>query len=161
MREARLYDRLNDGRVRCGLCAHRCLISVGERGVCAVRENRDGTLFSLVYGRVIAQHVDPIEKKPLFHFYPGSRSFSIATAGCNLRCSFCQNAEISQLPRQNGRILGQIVSAEAVVEAAQRTGCRTIAYTYTEPTIFFEYAYDISVLAHAQGLANVYVTNGL
>ncbi|MGQ9684244.1 MAG: AmmeMemoRadiSam system radical SAM enzyme [Anaerolineae bacterium] len=160
MHEARLYDRLNDGRVRCGLCAHRCLIPAGARGVCAVRENRDGTLFSLVYGRVIVQHVDPIEKKPLFHFYPGSRSFSIACAGCNLRCTFCQNAEISQLPRQHGRILGQTIPAEAVVEAAQRMGCRTISYTYTEPTIFFEYAYDISLLAHAQGLANVFVTNG-
>lgn len=160
MKEALLYDKLEDQRVRCRLCAHRCSIASGQRGVCQVRENRGGTLLSLVYGRVISQAVDPIEKKPLFHFHPGSRSFSIATVGCNLRCSFCQNAEISQMPRDEGMIQGPQVEPEAVVTAAQRHGCSSISYTYTEPTVFFEYALDASRLAHAAGLANVFVTNG-
>lgn len=160
MQEARLYDRLEGERVQCRLCAHRCTIAAGKRGVCAVRENRAGTLYSLVYGLLISQAVDPIEKKPLFHFHPGSRAFSIATVGCNLSCRFCQNADISQLPREQGRILGHETPAAAVVQAARRYGCRSIAYTYSEPTIFFEYAYDVSVLAREARIANVYVTNG-
>lgn len=160
MREARLYERLEDGRVRCQLCAHRCSIKPGQRGVCCVRQNREGTLYSLVYGLLISQAVDPVEKKPLFHFYPGSRAFSIATVGCNFRCTFCQNADISQLPREERRIPGRETPAAAVVDAARRCDCRSIAYTYTEPTVFFEYAYDVSVLARQAGLANVFVTNG-
>jgi len=160
MREARLYDRLEGDRIACRVCAHRCTITPGKRGVCGVRENRDGTLYSLTYGLLISQAVDPIEKKPLFHFYPGSDAFSIASVGCNLRCSFCQNWEISQMPRDEGRIAGHEVPAEAVVAAARRYGCRSIAYTYTEPTISFEYAYDVSVRAREAGLANVFVTNG-
>ena len=161
MRQAALYTRLEDGRVRCSLCAHRCTIAEGKRGVCQVRENRDGTLYSLVYGQLISQAVDPIEKKPLFHFYPGSTSFSVATVGCNFRCSFCQNAGISQLVRDgNGSIEGQEVLPERIVRAAQHYQCRSISYTYTEPTVFYEYTYDIATLAHAAGLANVYVTNG-
>ena len=100
MKEAMLYEKLEDKKVRCFLCAHRCHISNGKRGICAVRENIDGALFSLVYGKVVASHADPIEKKPLFHFLPASSSFSIATAGCNLRCQHCQNYEISQFPRK-------------------------------------------------------------
>jgi pyruvate formate lyase activating enzyme len=160
MKEAWLYERLDEGRVRCHLCAHRCVIADGKRGICSVRENTSGALYSLVYGKPISQAVDPIEKKPLFHFYPGSTSYSIATVGCNFRCRFCQNADISQMPRDGGRIEGGSVSPEQVVANARKSGCRSISYTYTEPTIFFEYARDIAVLAHEAGLANAYVTNG-
>ncbi|MBN1659752.1 MAG: AmmeMemoRadiSam system radical SAM enzyme [Anaerolineae bacterium] len=160
MKEALLYEKLDGGRVRCHLCAHRCTIADGRRGVCGVRENRDGTLYSLVYGMLLSQAVDPIEKKPLFHFHPGTGALSIATAGCNFACEFCQNASISQMVRDQGHIQGRQTPAEDVARAAQRHDCRSIAYTYTEPTIFFEYSYDIARLAHAAGVANVYVTNG-
>ena len=161
MKEAMLYDKLGDGRVRCNLCAHRCVIAPGKRGICAVRENRDGTLYSLVYGRVASRSVDPIEKKPLFHFLPGSRAYSIATVGCNFTCLYCQNYVISQYPREHhGRILGETASSREIVTAARKSGCQTIAYTYTEPTIFFEYALDTARLAHEEGLKNVFVSNG-
>lgn len=160
MQEALLYEKLDDSRVRCMLCAHRCLIAEGKKGVCQVRENREGKLYSLVYGQLISQAVDPIEKKPLFHFYPGSTAFSVATVGCNFRCTFCQNADISQAPHDRGYVAGRQVAPEAVVEAARRHKCQSIAYTYTEPTVFFEYTYDIAQLAHRAGIANVYVTNG-
>ena len=160
MIEALLYEKLENGRVRCQLCAHRCVIASGKRGICQVRENREGTLYSLVYGLPISQAVDPIEKKPLFHFYPGSTALSVATVGCNFRCTFCQNADISQMPRDLGQIAGRQISPEAIVRAAKRSQCGSIAYTYTEPTIFFEYSYDIAQLAHREGIANVYVTNG-
>jgi pyruvate formate lyase activating enzyme len=160
MHEARLYDKLDDGRVRCRVCAHRCIIAPGKHGVCAVRENREGTLYSAVYGKLISQAVDPIEKKPLFHYYPGSQAFSIASVGCNFHCDFCQNAEISQMPRDQERIMGHDTPAGAVARAALDYGCRSIAYTYTEPTVWWEYAYDVSVPAHQAGLANVFVTNG-
>jgi len=158
--EARLYDKLDDERVQCYLCAHRCRIGEGKRGICSVRENRGGTLYTLVYGRTVSQHVDPVEKKPLCHFYPGTRAYSIATVGCNFHCQWCQNANISQMPRETGLIVGESASPEQIVAAAKRSGCRSIAYTYTEPTIFFEYAYDTAKLAHEEGLANIYVTNG-
>ncbi len=158
--EARLYEKLTDERVRCNLCAHRCIIGDGKRGICHVRENRGGTLYTLVYGRLIAQHVDPVEKKPLMHFYPGSSAYSIATAGCNFRCQWCQNADISQMPRERHLIMGEPASPERIVANARRAGCRSIAYTYTEPTVFFEYAYDTARLTHEAGLANIYVTNG-
>jgi len=160
MKEALLYEKLPEQRVRCNLCAHRCVIAPGRKGICLVRENQDGMLYTLVYGIPLSQAVDPIEKKPLFHFYPGSTSFSIATVGCNFRCEFCQNYDISQMPRDQGRIMGNQATPEQVVHAAERHGCRSIAYTYTEPTIFFEYSYDIARLAHATGIASVYVTNG-
>jgi pyruvate formate lyase activating enzyme len=160
MKEALLYEPLDDQRVRCNLCAHRCVIRAGHKGICLVRENRDGTLVTLVYGIALSQAVDPIEKKPLFHFYPGSTAFSIATAGCNFRCDFCQNADISQMPRDRGQIWGQQASADQVVRAAQRYGSRSIAYTYTEPTIFLEYSLDIARIAASVGIASVYVTNG-
>ena len=159
-REAMLYDKLDDERVQCYLCAHRCRIAEAKRGVCYVRENRDGTLYTLVYGRTVSQHVDPIEKKPLAHFYPGTRAYSIATVGCNFRCEWCQNASISQMPRERHFIMGEEASPEEIVVAAKETGCRSIAYTYTEPTIFFEYAYDTAKLAHQEDIANVFVTNG-
>lgn len=160
MKEALLYEKLEDGRARCHLCAHQCVIASGKKGLCQVRENRDGTLRTLVYGRTISENVDPVEKKPLFHFYPGSRSYSIATPGCNFRCRWCQNWQISQMPRERHLIGGREATPEQIVAAAQRAGCQSIAYTYTEPTIFFEYSYDIAQLAHARGVTNVYVTNG-
>jgi len=155
-----LYEKLADERVRCFLCAHGCKIKSSGRGLCGVRENRGGILYSLVYGMVIAEHIDPIEKKPLFHVFPGSLSYSIATAGCNFRCLFCQNHEISQAPAENKRILGRKVSPQEIVQRALDSGSKTIAYTYTEPTIYFEYAYDIAKIAHDKGLRNVFVTNG-
>jgi pyruvate formate lyase activating enzyme len=158
--EALLYEKEAENRVRCGLCAHRCRIDPGERGVCGVRENREGTLLSLVYGAIVAENVDPIEKKPLFHLLPGSRSFSIATAGCNFRCSFCQNHEISQMPRKKGQIVGRERTPAEVVEQALRSGSRSIAYTYTEPTVYFEFAFDTAEIAREKGLKNVFVTNG-
>lgn len=160
MKEAMLYEKLSEHRVKCNLCNHRCLIGEGKRGICAVRENREGTLYTLVYRRLISRNVDPIEKKPLFHFSPGSRSFSIATVGCNFRCDFCQNYEISQMPREENQITGQDVSPEEIVAGAKKAGCTTIAYTYTEPTIYFEYAYDIAWRASQEGLKNIFVTNG-
>jgi len=160
MKEARLYDKLEGETVQCYLCAHRCTIREGRRGVCQVRENDGGTLYTRVYGRVIAEHVDPIEKKPLFHFYPGSRAYSIATPGCNFRCRWCQNASISQMPRDRGMLQGRDTPPGDVVAAARRANCRSIAYTYTEPTIFFEYTDDVGKLAHEEDMANVFVTNG-
>jgi pyruvate formate lyase activating enzyme len=158
--EALLYERESGNRVRCGLCAHRCRIGPGGRGLCGVRENREGTLLSLVYGSLIAENIDPIEKKPFFHLLPGSRSFSIAAAGCNFGCAFCQNHEISQMPRESGRIAGRPASPAEVVERALASGSRTIAYTYTEPTVYFEFAKDTAQLASRKGLRNVFVTNG-
>ena len=160
MHEALLYSKIDNDSIRCDLCAHRCLIPEGRRGLCGVRENRKGTLYSLVYGKAIATHVDPIEKKPLFNFLPGSLAFSVATAGCNMTCLHCQNADISQAPRETGRIMGEQITPEELVEAALQGGCRSIAYTYTEPTIFFEYALDTARLARGQGVKNIFVTNG-
>ncbi len=146
--------------VRCGLCPHRCLIREGHAGTCMVRKNAGGELHTLVYGLAAATHVDPIEKKPLFHFLPGSRSFSIATVGCNFRCSFCQNWTLSQSPRELRKILGEELAPEEVVAAARRGGCASVSYTYSEPTIYFEYALDCGRLAKEAGLRNVFVTNG-
>lgn len=160
MREAMLYTPLEGGKLRCDLCNHRCLISPTKRGICGVRENRDGKLFSLVYGRAISMNIDPIEKKPLFHVLPGSTSFSIATVGCNFRCLQCQNHEISQMPIDQKRIEGSRVSPSTIVSLAKERGCRSISYTYTEPTIYFEYAYETAVLAHQEGIRNLFVTNG-
>jgi pyruvate formate lyase activating enzyme len=159
MIEARLYDKREEQKVHCRACNHHCLIKEGQRGICYVRENRQGILYSLVYGKPIAAHVDPIEKKPLFHFLPGSSSFSIATAGCNFRCLFCQNADISQAKDQKS-ISGEDVPPERIVTAALEAKCRSIAYTYTEPTIYIEYAQDIALLAIQKELKNVFVTNG-
>ena len=160
MKEAMFYEKLDGDRVRCALCRFRCLIGAGKRGHCRVRENRDGVLYSLVYGRAVAEHVDPIEKKPLFHVLPGSRSYSVATVGCNFRCLHCQNFSISQPEDGSIENSGSFVAPETVVERALAAGCSSISYTYTEPTIFFEYAYDTAVLARAAGLKNIFVTNG-
>jgi pyruvate formate lyase activating enzyme len=173
MKEALFWKKLDGKKVQCQLCNQYCLISDGGRGLCGVRENHDGTLYTLVYGKVIAEHIDPIEKKPLFHFLPGTTSYSIATVGCNLRCSFCQNADISQasltsLPLPEGevrrgweqRIPGEDRTPEQIVREALHNDCASIAYTYTEPTIFAEFALDVMKLAREQGLKNVWVSNG-
>jgi pyruvate formate lyase activating enzyme len=160
MHEAMLYEKIAGNRVRCHLCAHRCVISEGKKGVCQVRENRGGVLYTLVYGHTVSQNVDPVEKKPLYHFYPGSLAYSIATPGCNFRCQWCQNWQISQMPRERDLIAGREASPEQIVASALDTGSRSIAYTYTEPTVFFEYAYHIALLASLDGLANIFVTNG-
>ena len=141
------------------MCPHNCLIKSGKRGLCNVRENVNGELNSLVYGKIIAEHIDPIEKKPIFHMLPGSLSYSIATSGCNLSCGNCQNWQISQLPK-NSPIPGQDSNPDEIVANALKSGCKSIAYTYTEPTIFYEFAYDCCVLAHSKGLKNIFVTNG-
>lgn len=159
--EALLYGKQPDGSVVCHLCAHRCVIRPGRRGICWVRENRGGTLVTLVSDRVIGANLDPIEKKPFFHFLPGSLAYSISTVGCNFHCLFCQNWEISQWPREHsGPAPGTPTTPQDIVAAALATGCRSIAYTYTEPTIFFELALDTCRLAADAGLKNVFVTNG-
>ena len=148
MKEAMFYQPGEKNDVFCGLCNHRCHIKEGKRGICGVRENQGGKLYSLVYGRLIAENIDPIEKKPLFNFLPGSRSFSIATVGCNFQCLHCQNADISQYPHlHDSEIAGDERRAESVVDYAVRENCASISYTYVEPTIFYEFAYDCSVLA--------------
>lgn len=159
-KDAYLYDKLDGNKVKCFLCNHQCLIKDGKRGICGVRENQRGTLISLVYGKVISGNVDPIEKKPLFHFLPGSRSYSIATVGCNFKCRFCQNSDISQMPADHNRILGENLSPEYIVENAVSKKSATIAYTYTEPTIYYELAKDTARRAVEKGVSNVFVSNG-
>jgi len=160
MKEALLYEKAESLRVKCLLCPHSCLIADTKKGMCGVRHNRGGTLYSDVYGKVAARNTDPIEKKPLFHFYPGSKSYSIATVGCNMRCLHCQNADISQYPKYNQGVPGMDMSPHDVVAEAVACSCQSIAYTYTEPTVFFEFALDCAKLAKKQGLLNVFVTNG-
>jgi pyruvate formate lyase activating enzyme len=158
---AALWKPADGGAVDCFLCEHRCHIAVGNRGICRVRQNAAGELVTRVYGRLIAQHVDPIEKKPLFHFLPGSESYSVAAVGCNFQCGFCQNWQISQAPRAAaGEMPGDPARPETIVDAAQRHRCASISYTYTEPTIFYEMARDIGRLARRRGLKNIFVTNG-
>jgi len=163
MHEALFYTQPADDpkHVRCLLCRQNCLIGDGHRGICKVRENRGGILYSLNYGRLISENIDPIEKKPIFHLLPGSLSYSIATVGCNFHCKHCQNFEISQYPqRHGGDIPGALRTPEEVVEAAQRSNCQSISYTYVEPTIFYEFAFDTARLAQATGLKNIFVSNG-
>ncbi len=161
MKEATLYDHGRDNAVHCRLCAHGCTIAPGSRGLCGVRENDGGTLYALSYGRLVARDVDPIEKKPMFHFYPGSRAYSIATVGCNFTCQNCQNHFISQYPRQHdGRLVGDAAEPDEIIEEAVRTGCRSIAYTYTEPTIAIEFYLEVMRHARTADLANIWVSNG-
>jgi len=157
-REARYYEIGPEGRARCRLCPHGCIIGEGSRGSCGVRELRDGRLMTLVYGNPCAVHVDPIEKKPLLHFLPASRAFSVATAGCNLHCKNCQNWEISQ--RRPEETENFHLPPEDLVAEAVAAGCKSIAYTYSDPDIFFEYAVDTASRARQQGLKNVLVTAG-
>src|SRR4030042_968857 len=160
LKQAVLWEPAEDKKTQCFLCAHRCLIPDGKIGRCAVRKNIGGVLYSLNYDKVVSANPDPIEKKPLFHFQPGSSSFSIATMGCNFRCDFCQNWQISQAVIEDGRIDGQAISADKIVAAAGRSGGKSIAYTYTEPTIFMELCHDCARPAKERGLANVFVSNG-
>jgi pyruvate formate lyase activating enzyme len=171
--------------VRCTLCPHDCRIRDGGRGACAVRFNRAGVLYTVVYDKLVSRNIDPVEKKPLFNFFPGSRAYSIATVGCNLRCAFCQNWEISQWPKDmlphslaeagtlqqrdpicpqlaqiERDVIGEHVTPHEIVARAQASGCRSVAYTYTEPTVFYELAYDTAILAREKGLKNIFVTNG-
>lgn len=160
-KEALLYGKLEDNSVQCRLCSRRCRIADEGFGFCGVRQNIGGILYTYAYGEVIAAHVDPIEKKPLYHFLPASQSFSIATIGCNFRCGFCQNWEISQGTFRDASFsAGEEFLPPDIVKAAVRNNCKSISYTYTEPTIFFEYALDTARLAKEQGLYNNFVTNG-
>lgn len=181
MHEARHYTPLAHGKVHCTLCPHDCHIPDGGRGACAVRYNQGGRLYTLVYGKVVARELDPVEKKPLFHFHPGSTAYSIGTVGCSMRCAFCQNWQISQwakehLPKgehQEGpepicprlaeleeAVAGEPVTPAGIVDAALASGAGAVAYTYTEPTIFYELAYDTATLAREKGLKNIFVSNG-
>jgi len=146
--------------MQCRLCNHYCAIKSGERGECGVRENQDGTLYALNYDRIAAISLDPVEKKPLYHFQPGSQTFSFATMGCNLSCSFCQNWTLSQTPREEGRIDGRTATPQQLVDEALRLDAASISYTYSEPTIFFELMQDTAALAHEHGLKNIMVSNG-
>lgn len=161
MHEGQFYSQLENNKVQCHLCAHGCLIGEGKRGICQVRENRGGILYSLVYGRLVAENSDPVEKKPLFHFLPASSTFSISTVGCNLRCHHCQNSSISQYPREHGgAVVGTERTPQQVVALAKQAGCQSISYTYVEPTIFAEFALDCGELAQQAGLKNIFVSNG-
>jgi pyruvate formate lyase activating enzyme len=156
--EARFYERLPNNRIRCKLCPHECVVGDGKRGHCNVRENRDGACYTLVYGRICAAHVDPIEKKPLFHYLPGTRTFSVATAGCNVHCKFCQNWNISQARPEQVR--GEYLPPGNVAELAAQYSCPTIAFTYGEPVVFSEFAMDTADAGHAAGIRSIVVSNG-
>ena len=161
MKEAMFYQPLDENKVQCTLCPHNCTLKKDQIGICGVRQNRDGKLYSLVYNRAIAVHVDPIEKKPLFHVAPGSQSFSMSTIGCNFKCMFCQNSNISQISKSvDPAKTGTEISPHEIVALAKKSQCQSIAYTYTEPTIYFEYAYDCCKIAHQQNILNVFVSNG-
>lgn len=169
MKEVYLYEKLKNDLVRCNTCAHRCIIAPAKRGICGVREDRNGNLYALNYGKIIARNIDPIEKKPLFHFLPGTRTYSIAAVGCNLICKNCQNWDISQatkIPHSEGAeeptliVSGENLTPEEIVEDAIKSACPSIAYTYTEPTIFLEFALDTMKIARKEGLKNVWVSNG-
>lgn len=157
---AKFWEALPGERVRCNLCRFHCVLSPGRRGRCGVRVNSAGSLYTLVYGMAVSENVDPIEKKPLYHFCPGTRSLSVATVGCNFRCLHCQNHQISQWPHERPGIPGDPLAPEDLVRRAMDSRCASISYTYTEPTIYYEYAFDTAVLAHQSGLKNVFVTNG-
>lgn len=165
MKEALFYKKLGGKAVQCQACNHYCTIADGSRGICAVRENRGGKLYSLVYGKVVAKNIDPIEKKPLFHFLPGTKSLSIATVGCNFRCAYCQNADIAQMPQESvfftaEKVPGVDLSPQDIVAEALREGVPSISYTYSEPTIFIELALETMKLARKKKIKNVWVTNG-
>lgn len=166
MKKAMLWHKEKEN-VRCGLCARRCLVAEGRSGVCLVRKNIKNALYSLNYGKIIAMNPDPIEKKPMFHFLPGTRAFSIASAGCNFACAYCCNWEISQVYRDTedagntgNDVVGEDYTPKDIVGLAVKNKCKSISYTYTEPTIFFEFAHDTSRLARIAGLKNTFVTNG-
>jgi len=161
VKEALLYEKVDNKSVHCYLCSHHCKIANQKFGFCGVRQNLEGILYTYAYGNVIAAHIDPVEKKPLYHFLPGSNSFSIATLGCNFHCAFCQNWEISQQSFKSGSNLEEEEFLPSdIAQEALRNDCKSISYTYTEPTIFFEYAYETAKAAKVKGLCNIFVTNG-
>lgn len=160
MVEALLYQKLEEKNVKCNACAHRCRIPNGKRGICHVRENQNGKLYSLAYGKAVALNIDPIEKKPFFHFLPGTSSLSVATVGCNFRCMNCQNWDISQKSKFSKEIDGENLPPERIVEMAEKNKIPSISYTYTEPTVFLEYAMDSMILAKKKGIKNCWVSNG-
>ncbi len=165
MKECLFYRKLENKKVQCETCHHYCTILPGNRGICGVRENKDGKLCLLVYNKAVSCNIDPIEKKPLFHFMPGSYSFSVATVGCNFHCQNCQNADISQASKEGcffdkSEIPGEKLTPKEIIEQAKKNNCQSISYTYTEPTIFFKYALDIMRLAQKEGLKNCFVSNG-
>jgi pyruvate formate lyase activating enzyme len=158
IKEAMFYESLAEMRVQCKLCPWECAVADQERGTCGVRENRDGKYYTLVHSQPCAAHVDPIEKKPLFHYLPGSQAFSIATAGCNFECKFCQNWDIAQVrPEQ---VKTYMLSPEGVTDLARQYNCQTIAYTYSEPVIFYEYVYDSASYARQSKIGSVIISNG-
>ena len=157
-REAMYYEKLDERTIQCHLCPRNCTLKNGTRGFCLAREPRDGRHYSLVYGNPTAVHIDPIEKKPLFHFLPATTTFSIATAGCNFRCKYCQNWQIAQFPPEE--TYNQYLPPKAAVEVAARYRCPTIAYTYTEPSVFYEYMLDTARIATSYGIRNIYHSNG-
>ncbi len=157
-KKALYYKKLKNRIVQCQLCPHFCVLKDRERGKCNVRENRKGSLYTLVYGKLCSMNLDPIEKKPLYHFLPGEQAMSIATVGCNLKCLHCQNWEISQSKPEHYSFLN--LSPRQIAEKTKDSGSRIIAYTYTEPTIFYEYMLDTAKLAKKQGIKNVIVSNG-
>jgi pyruvate formate lyase activating enzyme len=170
-REAMFYEKLDGGRVRCGLCPRRCTIMPDKAGYCGVRKNEGGVLYTLIYGKVSSLNLDPVEKKPLFHFHPGSECLSIGTLGCNMRCIHCQNWEIAHVVLvegvQQGKVYNilaedrtDVFSPEKLMEMAEESGAEGIAFTYNEPTIWFEYTYDCAKLAKEKGLYTAYITNG-
>lgn len=152
---------LENGKILCTACLQGCELGEGKTGICGIRTVKDGKLMLTVYGLAAAANIDPVEKKPLYHFLPGTEILSIGTVGCNFHCTFCQNADISQYPKTKDHpVFGREFPPEAVVRVARENRCPSIAYTYNEPAVFFEYAYDTAKLAHEEGLKNVFVTSG-
>lgn len=158
MKKALHYEKLDENKVRCLICPRNCIIKENDFGFCKARQNKKGILYSMVYAAPCSVNIDPIEKKPLYHFLPGTKTFSVGTTGCNLRCKFCQNWQISQaLPSEVPFVK---LSPSQVVKQALDSGCKSIAYTYTEPAVFYEYVIDIAKLAKKKGLKNIIVSNG-
>ncbi len=160
MKKAKYFEKINKKDVKCTLCPHNCIIKPNHLGICNVRKNIDGTLYSLVYEHPCSIGIDPIEKKPLYHFFPGNKTLSIATIGCNFSCSFCQNWQISKAETAQIERRFEKVSPEKVIELCKENNCKIISYTYTEPTIFYEYMLDIAKLARREGIKNIIVSNG-
>ena len=160
MKEAYFYKALENGKAQCRTCSHFCVLSRGEIGKCGVRKNVEGKIYSLTYGKIVAFNIDPVEKKPLFHFLPGTDTLSIATVGCPFFCKNCQNWQLSQTPKETGMIEGDKVSPEEIIKIAKKQGISSISYTYTDPTAFLEYSLDTMKLAKAEGLKNIFVCNG-
>jgi len=156
--EARFYEKLADNKLVCKLCPHECRVADLERGTCGVRENRNGTYYTQVYGNPCAIHIDPIEKKPIFHYFPTTQALSIATAGCNFVCKFCQNWEISQ--KRPEQVTSRNLLPKDIIRTAKLQNCKTVAHTYTEPVIFFEYMLDCAIEGKKQGVPNVMISNG-